>query len=432
VEAPYLIPDIGQPAVGSLCDYLGYPTEIDQIDQEMSAFPPAAYLKVYDDWFRHEYLQSEISVPLVAGLNNGEGTLKTRAFDFGPEAVNWRKDYYTACLPFAQAGDPVSLPSVTAPELEVLAKDGSATALGDTFWRIKETGVAAVDGAIQTLPGSGATVNDYFAGGSDNVYYDPQGTLYVNPNAEAVTINTLRNAFAVQSLLERFMRGGQRYIETMYATFGEKAQDFRLQRSEIFADFTQWMVISEVLSTAQTEVDSQVNPVGQMAGHGISVGSTDSFSYHCREHGWIIGVISVTPDTAYSQGLHRSLSRKHYLDYYWPDFAHLGEQAVLNKEVYANHNTPNGTFGYIPPFEELRTMQSRVAGLMRTDFDFWHFGRIFNTDPSLNAQFISAGDVTDRVFAVQDGSDHIVGHIFNHVDAVRKLPYYGVPSNLAL
>lgn len=169
-----------------------------------------------------------------------------------------------------------------------------------------------------------------------------------------------------------------------------------------------------------------------MAGHGISVGTTDNFSYHCREHGWIIGVISVTPDTAYSQGLHRSLSRKHFLDYYWPDFAHLGEQAVLNKEVYANHTTPEGTFGYIPPFEELRTMQSRVAGLMRTDFDFWHFGRLFDTSPSLNAQFVSADDVTDRVFAVQDGSDHIVGHIFNHVDVIRKLPYYGVPSNITL
>ena len=190
------------------------------------------------------------------------------------------------------------------------------------------------------------------------------------------------------------------------------------------------MVISEVLATAQNSDDNVA--VGQMAGHGISVGGSGQFTYHCEEHGFIIGIINVQPVTAYQDGLHRSFTRFDRLDYAWPSFANIGEQEVRWKELYASQITsedPDSVFGYIPRYSEYKFMNSRVAGEMRSTLSFWHLGRIFNSAaPLLNEDFISCVP-SDRIFAVTDpGSDHVYAHIFNNVTAVRKLPRYGIPT----
>jgi len=229
-----------------------------------------------------------------------------------------------------------------------------------------------------------------------------------------------------QEWFEKNARGGTRYIESILSHFGVRSSDARLQRPEYIGGDYQNMVISEVLSTAEN-TDASI-PVGQMAGHGISVGGGKHFSYRAEEHGVIIGLISVVPDTAYQQGAHRKFTRFDRLDYPWPVFGNLGEQEVLNKELKWDHATPNGVFGYNPRYSEMKFANSRVAGEMKSTLTFWHLGRIFATDPSLNNTFIQCNPST-RIFAVTDDEeDHIVAHCFINARVNRKLQRYGIPS----
>lgn len=242
-------------------------------------------------------------------------------------------------------------------------------------------------------------------------------------SVESQDINSLRRAFKLQEWLERNARGGTRYIENILTHFGVKSSDARLQRPEYLGGSRGNMVISEVLSTADTEN----SPVGQMAGHGISMTAGNEFSYYCEEHGWIIGIINVQPVTAYQQGLHKSLNRNDRLEYYWPSFANIGEQEVKRSELYVSDQDNDVTFGYIPRYAEYKYMNSRVAGEMRGNLSFWHLGRIFDQPPVLNQEFIESNPST-RIFAVEDQNvDHIYAHIFNNVKAQRKMPVFGTP-----
>jgi hypothetical protein len=237
--------------------------------------------------------------------------------------------------------------------------------------------------------------------------------------AEAATINTLRRAFALQRWLELNARSGTRYIESILANFGVQSSDGRLNRPEYIGGSKQKMTISEVLSTAQT-IDQASNdvPIGQMAGHGISVGGGNTFNYTAEEHGWIIGIINVQPKTAYSQGLPKKFSRVlDRLDYYWPSFANIGEQAILNQEVYCDNGETiqdlESTFGYIPRYAEYKYENNRVSGEMRDTLNYWHMGREFVSAPVLNDSFIWC-DPTTRIFADESGAQ-IFAHIFNNI-----------------
>jgi hypothetical protein len=266
------------------------------------------------------------------------------------------------------------------------------------------------------------------AGGATNspINIDNSGSMVAKTSeltAEAADINSLRRAFRLQEWLERNARGGTRYIESILAHFGVRSSDARLQRPEYLGGSKGKMVISEVLSTAETTL-----PVGNMAGHGISVSGGNQFQYNVEEHGWIIGLISVTPDTAYQQGLHRSLNKFDRLDYFWPTFANIGEQEVKAKELYGDAVNGGDTFGYVPRYAEYKYLNSRVAGEMKTSLDYWHLGRIFAAEPNLNGDFIACEPST-RIFAVEDANvDNIYGHIFNNIKAIRKMPKYGTPS----
>jgi len=186
------------------------------------------------------------------------------------------------------------------------------------------------------------------------------------------------------------------------------------------------MTISEVLATAET-TDAGIS-VGTMAGHGISAGGGNRFSYKAEEHGYIIGIINIQPKTAYQQGLHRSLQRFNHLDYAWPTFANIGEQEVYNKEVLASHSQPESIFGYVPRYAEYKYLNSRVAGEMKTTLNYWHLGRIFTDPPELNDEFINCVP-SSRIFAITDPEVHnIYAHIFNNIYVNRKLPRYGIPS----
>ncbi|WNK15089.1 MAG: major capsid protein [Microvirus sp.] len=432
VEAPFVTvgpgSDVGTVIEGSIADYIGIPTGEYLEDVKVSPMAFAAYLKVFDEYYRDQNLQSEVFVPLVPGANDDYLT----SFTDSPLHRAWQHDYFTAALPFAQKGDSVQLPLTTANDVPVEFKDRGAENLNAG---------GAIDASTGLPVGAIGTQSDYFANGPSPlgsswnidgvgpIAYDPRGTLVVDVQSDATDINTLRRAFKLQEWLEKNARGGTRYVENILAHFGIKSSDARLQRPEYIGGSKQNMVISEVLATAEnTEAGVAV---GQMAGHGISVGGGNRFNYRCEEHGYIIGFINVQPVTAYQDGLHRSFSRFSRLDYAWPTFANIGEQEVLQKEVKARvavNTDPDRVFGYVPRYSEYKFMNSRVSGEMRSSLNFWHLGRIFANDPALNEVFISAFPST-RIFAVTDeNTDHIYAHIFNNISAVRKLPKYGIPQ----
>jgi len=423
VEAPYFTMDDVW-VEGCIADYLGVPTgDYSSKPINVSPLPFAAYLKIWDEFYRDQNLQQdELFVPLVPGDNSAD-YVGISADD--PRKRAWMHDYFTSALPFAQKGDAVQIPLTVQNDIPV---EASLTGADPTFMRRTATGAVEPAGDIIHSAGPVPFANSVHVDG-DPAYYDPNGSLTVDVQSDATDINTLRRAFRLQEWLEKNARGGTRYIENILAHFGVKSSDSRLQRPEYIGGGKQNMVISEVLSTAQN--DDATVPVGQMAGHGISVGGSQSFNYRCEEHGFIIGIINVQPVTAYEQGLHRSFSRFDRLDYAWPTFANIGEQEVRNKEVVAAlgvSDDPEGVWGYVPRYSEYKFMNSRVAGEMRDTLDFWHMGRKFTGLPPLNEAFISC-DATTRIFAVTDpGEDHIFAHIFNQISAIRKLPRYGIPS----
>lgn len=402
--------------VKSLGDYLGNPTDVasngiaypNPNAQVLSPFPMAAYNKIYNEYYRDQNLQTPLVDTLVDGRNTPFETIQRQPV----QKRAWQHDYFTSCLPWAQKGDAVTIP---IGEVDITFDN---TAGGTVMRRLD--GTAYTNASDMSYTDAGGQPREFSTTGTR---YNIDNSSQLKGTAEAADINSLRRAFRLQEWLERNARGGTRYIESILAHFGVKSSDARLQRPEYLGGSKGKMVISEVLSTAETTL-----PVGNMAGHGISVSGGNEFSYKVEEHGWIMGLISVTPETAYQQGVHRSLLKLDRLDYFWPTFANIGEQEVKNIELYATGPTVGETFGYVPRYAEYKFLNSRVAGEMRTELDYWHLGRKFSAKPNLNGAFISC-DPSTRIFAVEEeGVDNIYGHIFNNIKAIRKMPKYGTPT----
>jgi hypothetical protein len=228
----------------------------------------------------------------------------------------------------------------------------------------------------------------------------------------------------LQEWLERNARGGTRYIENILAHFGVRSSDKRLQRPEYITGTKTPVTISEVLNTAS--IDGEL-PQGNMAGKGVSYGSGAYKSYRVEEHGYIISIMSVMPKPAYQQGIPKWFLKNDPLQFYWPSFAHIGEQEVQNQELYAYTNNAEETFGYIPRYAEYKYMPNRVAGDFRTTLDFWHLGRIFATEPTLSQEFLEVSEEdVERIFAVE-GEDNLYCEVLNKVKAVRPMPVFGTP-----
>lgn len=392
---------------GSLGDYLGAPTHNPVNGNDISAIPFAAYQAIYNEYYRDQNLIDEIPYKLSDGDNNAT---------FAPLTAirkrSWMHDYFTSSLSFAQKGQAVSLPLI-GNQADIVVNRATAGASGgaNISWDSNETPVRTILAVEQDRPGF------------------PDGGLFIDGEdiqAQATTINDLRRAIKLQEFLEKQARGGSRYIEQVRMHFGVRSSDARLQRPEFLGGYKNPVIISEVLQTSSSD---ETTPQANMAGHGISAGSGKNVRYFAEEHGYVIGIMSVMPKTAYQQGLPRHFSRFDSYDYAWPTFAHIGEQNVLNQEIYydAADSQNKNTFGYIPRYSEYRYIPSRVAGEFRSSLAFWHLGRIFDQRPNLNQTFVECTPRTD-IFAVPDlNLQNIWCHVLNRVNARRNLPKYGTP-----
>jgi hypothetical protein len=317
----------------------------------------------------------------------------------------WEHDYFTSALPFAQKGAAVDIP-LGVIDQNVLVKSNSAANQVLTSTPTNQN-IQSETGVFTPFP------NTLFAA-TEGIELEP------------TTINDLRRAFKLQEWLEKNARGGTRYVESILAHFGVRSSDARLQRPEYITGSKSPIVISEVLNT--TGIDGEL-PQGNMAGHGISVAGGNDGTYYCEEHGYIIGIMSILPKPSYSQGIPKHFLKAHPLDYYWPSFANIGEQPIENQELYAYTANAQDTFGYTPRYAEYKYLQNRIAGDFRTTLNYWTLSREFATQPALNQQFIECNpEDTDRIFAVQDGTDPIYVQVVNKIYARRKMPVYGTPT----
>lgn len=386
---------------GSLWDYFGLPTGANDSTgnwPHVSAIPFAAYQAIYSEYYRDQNLITEVDYKLTNGSNGTNGVdlmaLRRRA---------WMHDYFTAALPFAQKGPAVDLP--LAGEAQVYVNRASAAEL-------------------TTTPTPNVNVPPLLADDVDIL----GGSLFTDlSDVSATTINDLRTALRLQEWFEKAARGGSRYVEQLLVHWNVRSSDARLNRPEFLGGTKNPVIISEVLQTSSSD---ETTPQATMAGHGISASSGKRIRYRAEEHGYIIGIQSIMPNTAYQQGIPRHFSRNSWEDYAWPTFAHLGEQEILNKEIYVNptDSLDEDTFGYIPRYSEYRYTPSRVAGEFRDTLAFWHLGRIFSTRPALNKTFIEANP-SNRIFAVIEADNHNLWcHSYNKVFVNRKLPKYGTPT----
>lgn len=408
----------------TLVDFMGIPPIKNPpdigLDVNISGLPFRAYQLIYDEYYRDQNLQE----PITTGASfdaSGEiiGTNADILLTLRKRA--WEKDYFTSALPFSQRGGEVNVP--LAGTADVVYKDISEIydSTGGTAFA---TGNVTVNNAVtpneMNIPASVGTKSARVEN-IESVDLD---------SATGVSINELRRSVRLQEWLEKNARGGARYIEQIKSHFGVTSSDARLQRPEYLGGGLNEMVISEVLSTFQDVGVGE--PQGNMAGHGVSYGRTNGFKRSFEEHGYVIGLLSVIPRTAYQDGIPRHFSRFDKLDYYWPEFAQIGEQEILNKELfYTGGNVvgedPEGTFGYTPRYSEYKYCPSTVHGEFRDDLAFWHMGRIFEAVPALNADFV-VSDPTTRIFPVVDNVDHIYVQLFHKVDALRPMPYFGTPT----
>ena len=413
----------------TLPDYMGVSTSTNAagVAQTVNALPFAHYQYIWNEYFRDQNLQDELDVQLTDGNNGTNGALYTL------RDVAWQHDRFTSTLPFTQKGPEVTLPILDSQYTAVPNAIGFK-GLGVTPDQLYDINA----GGTYTGPDSAIRVDNiqglYVQGTSSYASIDNTANLLLDQSAiqaSAATINQLREAFAIQKWLELNARTGNRYTEHIQAHFGIKPQDARLQRPEEFGGSVSQIQFSEVLQTSQTTTTgTDPSALATMGGHAITASGSRKASYYAQEHGWVFAFLYVVPDTTYFQGVPAKFSKVDRYDYFQPLLAHIGEQPVLNKEIYADGTSAdNNVFGYLPVYDEYRHEQNTVAGEMKDTLQYWHLARKFDNRPQLNSTFIKC-DPSNRIFTIENDPEQVIAHIYNDVRAQRKIPYHGTPMGI--
>ena len=416
---PQQVSPAGGYAVGSLQDYFGLPT-VGQVGNSNtvshSALPVRAYNLIYNQWFRDQNLQNSVVV------DKGDGPDTTPSVNYTLLRRGKRHDYFTSALPWPQkGGTAVTLPLGTSAPIKANSVSGDGKYLS-----ILNGATPSVQKRINS-DGTGV----YMTGTTDT-----SASLYADLSAAtAATINQLRQSFQIQKLLERDARGGTRYTEIITAHFGVRSPDARLQRPEYLGGGSTPISISPIAQTGGTGAQGTTTPQGNLAAFGTYLANGHGFTQSFVEHGHVIGLVSVRADLTYQQGLRKFWSRSTRYDFYFPAFATLGEQAILNKEIFCDGSTnDSNVFGYQERWAEYRYNPSQITGLFKSTssgtIDPWHYSQKFTSLPTLNSTFIQDIPPLSRNLAVGTAANgqQLLLDAFFDITAARPLPMYSVPG----
>jgi hypothetical protein len=429
-KTEYSVPQVTAPkggwAEGTLADYLGLPTKVEGIS--VSALPGRAYGLIYNEWFRNQ----NVTQPTLVEVTDATTTGKNDGSDTNDSAITLAKplkaakvfDYYTGALPEPQKGEPITIPLTgNAPIVGKNVNDGEN-----------------IEYSLRVVDGGNVRVSDFYINAPDIKF--PNGSTRVQDESQnaflyadlggvtAATINQLRQAFQIQKLLEKDARGGTRYREVLREHFGVISPDSRVQIPEYLGGYRLPINVSQVIQTSSSD---ETSPLGNTAALSVTTMNKPMFTKSFTEHGFIMGLAVVRTDQTYQQGIERMWSRKGRYDYYWPVLANIGEQAILNKEIYAQGNAKdNEAFGYQEAWADYRYKPSKVTGLFRSNaqqsLDAWHYAQDYDALPTLSTAWMEQGEAEmKRTLAVQSQPDFIADFYFMN-KTTRCMPVYSIPG----
>lgn len=438
----YSVPQVTAPSggwsIGSIADYMGIPTGVANLS--VNALPFRAYALIMNEWFRDENLSDPINIPVddatLAG-SNGTNYITDVVKGGMPFKAAKFHDYFTSALPAPQKGPDVSIPVSGGSNYPVQALPKDIEDVTSYPIRVKTYdgmpyNVIGINKSTSPEPGSVWASQNSPSGNA--VFFTPTNLWAINDGSvSAATINQLRMAFQIQKLYEKDARGGTRYIEILKSHFGVTSPDARLQRPEYLGGNRIPVNINQVVQNSATQADG--TPLGDTAAFSVTTDVHGDFIKSFVEHGFVIGIMVARYDHTYQQGLERFWSRRDRLDYYFPVFANIGEQPILNKEIYAQGTAQdNEVFGYQEAWADYRYKPSRVAGEMRSkapaSLDVWHLADEYTTLPKLSDAWIREDKTNvDRVLAVTSSvSNQMFADLYIQCKATRPMPVYSIPG----